>query len=224
MNTINNDQTKAISVVIDDQTISVTPGTVLLQACLNNGIYIPNLCHIQKAKRPSASCRLCFVEIDGRNQPVPACTVKITKPITVFTKTEAVRRLQRTAFNLLLSVHEVTCKTCPANKRCALQEIARFLRVGLKVKGLPLQLKPQTRIDSHPAITYWPNRCILCGHCIAACRDASGNPQMTFAGRGFDTVINFYMSPDATSNHATCADCIACIDACPVGALTLKDR
>ncbi len=212
-----------IPLVVDDRTIEVQTGTILLQACLDNDIYIPHLCHLEGVDRPAASCRLCFVEIEGQSQPVTACTVRIEAPMTVKTDTETVRQLQRSALNLLLSVHKVACKTCPANRKCALQNIARFLKVGLKAKGLPLQLKPQDCVDTHPVIDYWPNRCVLCGQCIHACRTVNDRPLMTFAGRGFDTMVSFYASPDISSTDISCNDCAACIEVCPVGALTLRD-
>ena len=211
-----------IPIVVDDRTIEIQPGTILLQACLDNGIYIPHLCHLEGVDRPAASCRLCFVEIEGQDQPVTACTVRIELPMSVKTDTKVVRQLQRSALNLLLSVHKVTCKTCPANQKCALQNIARFLKVGLKARGVPLQLKTQDCVDTHPVIDYWPNRCVLCGQCIHACRTANDQPLMTFAGRGFDTIISFYASPHISSTDYPCNDCTACIEVCPVGALTHK--
>jgi len=207
---------------VDNRNIKVRTGMTLLQACLDHDIYIPHLCHVETMRRPAASCRLCFVEIEGKNQPVTACTVRIKTPITVRTDTETVRRLQRAALNLLLSVHKIACKTCPANRKCELQKIARFLKVGLKVKGLPLRLKAQDRVDTHPVIVYWPNRCVLCGQCINACRSINDRPLMAFAGRGFDTMISFYASTDMRTEKDSCTNCTACIDACPVGALTKR--
>ena len=54
-----------ITLRIDDQKIEVAEGTNLLNACLANGIYIPNLCYIEGIEHPPVSCRLCFVEIEG---------------------------------------------------------------------------------------------------------------------------------------------------------------
>lgn len=221
---MNNTQTtrNTVTLVVDDRTIEVNSGTILLQACLDNDIYIPHLCHLKDVDRPPASCRLCFVEINGQSQPVAACSVRIEEPMTVKTDTEWVRQLQRSALNLLLSVHKVACKTCPANRKCALQDIARFLKVGLKTKDLPLRLKAQECVETHPEITYWPNRCVLCGQCTHTCRTINDRPLMTFAGRGFDTVISFYDSPEMSSTDNACNDCTACIEVCPVGALTQK--
>jgi len=128
---------------VDGKEIETKQGTTLLQACLDNDIYIPNLCFLESMEDPSASCRMCFVEIEGEKQPMTSCTVKVKDDMVVKTDTPAVRQLQRTALRLLLSVHHVDCKHCPANKKCELQRIAKFLKVGLKPKGLERYLKRQ---------------------------------------------------------------------------------
>mgnify|MGYP000281849723 CR=1 FL=1 len=61
----------------------------------------------------------------------------------VHTATDAVRHLQRTALKLLLSVHDIDCRNCRANKQCELQTIARFLKVGLKAAPYETLLKAQ---------------------------------------------------------------------------------
>jgi len=206
---------------VDGKEIETKQGTTLLQGCLDNGIYIPNLCFLESMEDPSASCRMCFVEIEGEKQPITSCTVNVKDDMVVKTDTPAVRQLQRTALRLLLSVHHVDCKHCPANKKCELQRIAKFLKVGLKPKGLERYLQ-ETEIDrNHPFINHYPNRCVLCGKCVHICRRQHGQSVWTFAQRGFDTVISAYGEAGASS--LTCGKCDACVKICPVGALTFKD-
>ena len=206
---------------VDNQEIETREGKTLLQACLDNRIYIPNLCYLEDMESPSASCRMCFVEIEGIKQPVPSCTVQVRDEMVVKTDTPGVRQLQRTALRLLLSVHDVDCKNCHANKNCELQNIAKFLKVGLKPKRLERYLK-ETQIDeTHPFLNHYPNRCVLCGKCVHICRGKHGQSVLTFAKRGFDTVISTYSVTDVSS--LACSDCGTYVKACPVGALALKE-
>ena len=209
-----------IKILLDHKEIEVQEGMVLLEACLHHGIYVPNLCYLKGLEHPDASCRLCFVEIDGK--PVPACTVRVFAPLLVKTDTLAVRNLQRSALRLLLSVHDVDCAHCPANKKCALQNMAKFLGMGLKPKDLEKHLKEPALVDDHPFINYYPNRCVLCGRCVRVCRTKEGQPQMNFAKRGFDTRISFYGI--LQERESACDECQACVDVCPVGAITLKPK
>ena len=94
-----------IKLLVDDRVVKTAKPKTVLQVCLENGIFIPNLCFIKARKYPHASCRLCFVEIQGIDRPVTSCTETVREGLVVKTDTEPVRRLQRTAFKLLLSAH-----------------------------------------------------------------------------------------------------------------------
>ena len=213
-------ETDQVTLHVDDRDISARAGTSLLKACLDNDIYIPNLCYLENGVQPSASCRLCLVEIGDSGQPVTSCTVPVTQGMRVKTDTPAVRRLQRSALELLLSVHKVECRTCPANKKCDLQKIARFLKVGLKVKKLDVHLKDVAVDTHHPVLDYFPNRCVLCGKCIQVCEMRHGTSILSFSGRGFDTLVRYYGKADPSA--VPCEGCMACVDVCPVRALVVK--
>jgi NADH dehydrogenase/NADH:ubiquinone oxidoreductase subunit G len=58
-----------IALNVDGIEIETRKGKTLLEACLENGIYIPNLCFLEAMEEPPASCRLCFVEIEGERGP-----------------------------------------------------------------------------------------------------------------------------------------------------------
>jgi len=206
--------------IVDGREIESPEGMTLLQACLDNGIYIPNLCYLKEMEDPPSSCRLCIVEIEGYRQPVTSCRVRIREGMVVTTGTERVRRLQRTAFELLLSVHHVDCKNCPANRRCELQRIAKHLQFGLKLKRLE-KIEREVRIEeNHPYIQYVPDRCVLCGRCVFVCREKNGQPMISFARRGLDTVISFFGQEDKAMD--ICEQCYACVEVCPVAALLSK--
>lgn len=217
-----------IQIFVDNQKLVVREGRALLPVCLENDIYIPNLCFLEEmesstanaATLSAASCRLCFVEIEGRDRPVASCTVAVEEGMRVRTDTSEVRRLQKTGLRLLLSAHDIDCRHCPANKACELQRIARFLKIKLKSKPLP-QIITEVAVDrNHPHLDYYPNRCVLCGKCVFVCRQRRGCDMLTLAKRGFNTTISSYGSESQTDN--ACETCLACVNICPVGALVPK--
>ena len=44
----------------------------------------------------------------------------------------------------------------------------------------------------HPVLDYYPNRCVLCGICVRVCRQQHQHSLLSFAGRGFDTVVGYF--------------------------------
>jgi bidirectional [NiFe] hydrogenase diaphorase subunit len=209
-----------VTLTIDGREIKAAAGEKLLWVALDNGIFIPNLCAVRERARPSASCRLCFVEVEGSPAPVTACTLPVTDGLAVRTRSERVDRLVRSAFELLLSDHRLKCRECPANRACGLQEIAR--ERGLKLRLNRLKPLPKTvAVDESAAnFSFDRSRCVLCGRCIWVDREVAKVGAIGFARRGLQ--LNVTTFEDASLADSICNECGLCVHACPVGALYFK--
>jgi len=73
----------------------------------------------------------------------------------------------------------------------------------------------------HPELIYEPGKCIACGLCIKITAQQSEDLGLTFVGRGFD--IRMAVPLDKTMNEALQKTVQACTQACPTGALVLRD-
>jgi len=211
---------RKVSLVIDGKTITAHEGDSLLWTALDNGIYIPNLCAVRDKTEPHAGCRLCYVEISGKEQPVTACTETVAEGMVVNTRGEKALRLARTGFELLMASHPVDCAHCPANRNCGLQKIAHHLSVKLKTTRFRKLLRDLPIDESNPLFNYDPNKCVLCGRCVWVCRKRLGIGAIGFAHRGFQRVMTtFEDEPMGNTNCQLCGDCVR---ACPTGALSFK--
>lgn len=212
---------KRVSLTIDGRRVWAAPGDMVLWAALDSGIYIPSLCAIRGKTEPNASCRLCFVEIEGRDRPVTACTTPVAEGMVVSTRGVQAVRLARTALELLLASHPVDCAHCLRNGSCELQNIARHLRVKMKTRRLR-KILPELAVDSsHPLFVYDPNKCVLCGRCVWTCREKPGRGIIGFAYRGFRRMVTTF--GDEPMDRASCGDCSECVAVCPVGALAFRE-
>ncbi len=212
---------KTISLTIDGKKITAPEGEKLLWAALENGIYIPNLCTLRDNPEPAAACRLCFVEVAGREYPVTACTETVAGGMVVNTSGEGALRLARSAFALLMASHPVECARCPRKGGCELHRIARHLNVRLKSKRLK-KLVPELPVDdSSPLFIFNPNKCVLCGRCLWVCRQQLGVSVLGFAHRGFRRVVTTF--GDEPVGKSRCQQCGECVLTCPTGAFAFKD-
>jgi bidirectional [NiFe] hydrogenase diaphorase subunit len=211
---------KTVSLNIDGKEIKAPEGEKVLWAALGNGIYIPHLCARREALAPDASCRLCWVEIEGRLKPVTACTETVTEGMVVNTQGAGALRLARTALELLLASNEVDCASCAKSGSCQLQKIAAHLKVKLKTRRFKKILRNLKVDSSSPLFTYDPNKCVLCGQCIQVCRKRLGIGTLGFAHRGFNRRMTTFA--DQPIGQTECAQCRDCVNICPTGALCFK--
>jgi bidirectional [NiFe] hydrogenase diaphorase subunit len=215
-------KTRSVCLAINGKEIKAADGEKLLWAALDNGIYIPNLCAIRERSEPFASCRLCFVEIKGKERPVTACTTPVAEGMVVNTKGEKALRLARTAFELLLANLPLDCAHCPKSGSCEIQKIAKHLRVKLTSKRFRKIARNLPIDSSSPLFIYDPNKCVLCGRCVWVCQEKLGIGAIGFAYRGLNRIVTtFGDEPMGTSG---CRDCRECVAICPVGALVFKQR
>ena len=212
---------KTVSLTIDGRDITAREGETLLWVALDNSIYIPNLCALRDNTEPAADCRLCFVEVAGKKEPVTACTETVTEGMVVNTRGEKALRLARSAFELLMASHPVDCAHCVSNGSCELQKIASHLKIKLKSKRLRKLLRELPIDYSNPLFTYDPNKCVLCGRCLWVCRERLGISVLGFAHRGFQRVVTTFA--DEPLGESRCQQCGDCVSVCPTGALAFKD-
>jgi len=215
-------ETKDIFLTIDGKKIKAKEGEKLLWAALENGIYIPNLCAIQEKFQPSASCRLCFVEVEGENDPVVACTEPVKKGMVVKTRGKNALRLARTSAELLMASHPVDCGHCLKNRSCELQKIAKHLGIKLKTKRFRKLGRNLPIDESSPLFIYNPNKCVLCGKCVWVCQEKLGVGAIGFTRRGFKRMVSTFQ--DKPLGESMCSQCAECVKVCPVGSLAFKDK
>ncbi len=103
---------------IDNREVEVPNGATILDAAGKLGIDIPTMCFI-KGYKPSTSCMVCVVKVEGRAVLLPACGTLAEDGMRVESDCEEVRQARKTALELLLSDHVGDClgpchAICPA--------------------------------------------------------------------------------------------------------------
>src|SRR3978361_778540 len=85
---------KQVTLTIDGVSVTVPEGTSLMRAAVDAGIQVPKLCATD-SMAAFGSCRLCLVEIEGRNGTPASCTTPVAEGIAVHTQTERLKQIRR---------------------------------------------------------------------------------------------------------------------------------
>ena len=219
---------KTVTLTIDGRAVSVPEGTSIMRAAMEIGVEIPKLCATDNIKS-FGSCRLCLIEIEGRNGLPASCTTPVAPGISVKTSTPRLHAIRRGIMELYISDHPLDCLTCPANGDCELQKMAgavslREVRYGYDGKNHVFarnEGKPNAewlpKDKSNPYFTYDPSKCIVCNRCVRACSEVQGTFALTIEGRGFDSRVSPGMGEGYMESE--CVSCGACVQACPTATL-----
>ena len=209
-----------INLTINGQRTAAEEGSTILEAAKKLHIKIPTLCyHPDQAVK--ANCRICVVEVKGQRTLVPACGYPVSEGMEVETHSPLVRKVRKNILELILSHHPQDCLKCSRCGTCELQEIAYDLgfhqepRYDHDVRGMGID-------DSSPSILRDPAKCIACGRCEYACSEIQTVHALTKEHRSYESVITTaYNKPLA---ETVCVNCGQCVQACPVGALTVHEE
>lgn len=204
----------ALRITVDGRPVAAEAGMTLLQACLDAGIYIPHLCS-HPDLHPAGVCRLCAVEIEGREGLLASCSTPAEDGMNVSTSTPLVKQVRRLAAELLLANHPADCTACPVYLNCELQSLMQYLEfTDARIRKRVNLTSP---VDSNPLIVHDMVRCILCGRCVRACTELRGVDALVFVRKGENLMVG--PREGATLAGAGCKFCGACVEVCPTGSI-----
>jgi formate dehydrogenase major subunit len=209
---------QTVVLTIDGIRIEVPDGTSLMRAAAMAGISVPKLCATDTLES-FGSCRLCLVEIEGRNGTPASCTTPAENGMVVHTGSERLQALRRGLMELYLSDHPDDCPGCAIGE-CEVQALAE--RFGAR-KGTYGQIANHLGAAhdlSNPYFSYDPSQCVVCYRCVRACEETQGTFALTVEGRGFESRIVAGVHESFFSSE--CVSCGACVAACPTGSLIEK--
>ncbi|MBW2701061.1 MAG: (2Fe-2S)-binding protein [Deltaproteobacteria bacterium] len=188
-----------VPVTIDGKTIEVIPGTTVLAAAKQAGIFIPSICDSEMLE-PYGACRVCSVEVDlggGKTKMVTSCNYPVRKPLTVNTQSERALRTRKLTLEMML---------------------ARWPNVKV-VRDMAKHAGVETPRFTHPKRNESENACILCGKCVRICREGVWQNVLGFEGRGPERRVTMPFDKPLPE----CVGCGACAYICPTGAIQMKD-
>lgn len=122
---------KMVKLTINGQEVEALAGTSILNAARAAGFDIPTLCYDEKLEA-FGGCRMCIVEIEGADRPLPSCSLPVAEGLVVRTDTELLRRLRRDTLELILSDHNAYCQP-PCQVNCPTHiDIPGFLELNAR--------------------------------------------------------------------------------------------
>ncbi len=211
-------ENKFVNIKINGIEFAVTDGITILDACKRNGIKVPTLCYLEDVAGNS-SCGVCVVEVKGARSLVRACTACVHEGTEIVTNSLRIRDSRKTNVELLLANHPKDCFSCLRNQNCELQAIASDL--GIREIKFTRTKKVEQLDATSPSIIRDPNKCILCGRCIAVCGTVQTVHAIGLSKRGIKTKISTYMEKGL--GNVACTYCGQCALVCPTGAIVERD-
>lgn len=208
-----------VTVEINEKKVQVLFGQTILEACKENQIHVPTLCH-HPDLCIAGNCRICVVEVEGMRTLQTACSFPITAPIKIKTSSPMVRKARRHIIDLLLSEHYGECYSCVRNNNCELQTLAKEYGVDSYTFGHVQEPVYEMDLSSYSVVRDM-NKCVNCRRCVRTCIDLQEVGVLEAIGRGDKTHIGTFLEKPLAD--VICINCGQCINRCPTGALRAND-
>jgi NADH-quinone oxidoreductase subunit G len=201
-----------VNLTIDGRPVQAPAGTMVIDAAKTSSIEVPAFCYYEGLSL-AAACRMCLVEVEKFPKLQTACTLPVAEGMVVRTASPVVAQARKSMLELLLTNHPLDCPVCDKGGECELQDMVFTYGAG---ESRFTEIKHHVDEKQFSPVVYFDApRCILCYRCVRVCNEGLGVGALGVVYRG----VNSEIAPNE-DDHLECDECGACIDICPVGALT----
>ena len=208
-----------VNLTINDQRVTVEPGTTVLDAAKGLNINIPTLCN-HPDLCVAGNCRVCVVEQVGARTLIAACATPVSEGMNINTNTLKVRNARRHIVELLLAEHNSDCTKCYKNQKCELQFLANEFAFGDYVFLDLVEDKHYVIDRSSASFIKDDSKCIRCQRCVRTCSELQYISAIAVSKKGaYQKISSFHEKP---MSHVVCTNCGQCVNRCPTGALVEK--
>jgi [NiFe] hydrogenase diaphorase moiety small subunit len=206
----------SLTITIDGKDVPFQKGQTIMQAATAANVYIPHLCH-NPDYQPHGSCKLCTVNVDGRN--CTACTFPAMDGQQVLNSSKQLSDDRKRITQMLFVEGNHFCPSCEKTGNCQLQGVAYHL--NMLDNHYPHFFANREVDASHPDLLIDHNRCIFCSLCVRASQETDGKNVFAISGRGINKrlIVNSE-SGKLKDSEIDVNDCAAHI--CPTGAILVK--
>ena len=204
-----------VNIKIEGFPFEVEAGMTILEAAKSCGFEIPSLCAFNNGECSKGSCRVCLVEATGARGLVASCVYPVAEGMEITISSPKATAARRSSVELLLSNHNKNCQQCEKNGKCELLHVAKV--TGARDDMYQGEQTPTTLDRVTPSIVRDTSKCILCGRCVARCKNAHGMGILGFEKRGFNTIVA--PAENRSFANSPCILCGQCVSVCPTGAL-----
>ncbi len=157
-----------VNLTVNHKKVQVPEGTTILEAARVAGIKIPTLCFLKDINEIGA-CRVCCVELAGKETLVSSCNTKVEEGMEVLTSSQKARHTRRMNLQIILSQHDFRCAACQRNGNCTLQKICS----DMNINNMPFQQSFEKRDwDLNFPLIRDAGKCIKCMRCVQICDNA----------------------------------------------------
>ena len=187
-----------VNLTIDGTPVSVSPGTLLIEAAKQAGVLVPHYCY-HPGLPVAGLCRMCLVQVEKAPKLQIACATQVAEGMVVHTQSEQAKSARMGVLELLLINHPLDCPICDQAGECELQDFT-FQEGRPATRYSPDYAKRFNPVeDFGPDVLYVPNRCILCTRCVRFMEDVAREPVLNVSERGDRAYIGIH--PAARLDH-----------------------
>jgi NADH-quinone oxidoreductase subunit G len=202
--------------VIDNMEVEVPPGTNVLEAAKQVGVWIPHFCY-HPALGSVGACRLCAMKfLEGPVKGIQmSCMIPAQDGMVVSTTDGDAAKMRKLVIEWLMINHPHDCPVCDEGGECLLQDYT--IAGGHAIRRYRGKKRTYLNQFLGPYIEHEMNRCIQCYRCVRFYQEYAGGSDFGVMGSAGRVYFGRFKEGQLQSPFSG-----NLVDICPTGVFTDK--